>query len=89
VSQSSSAPTASIRSPTATVQDDVAAHVTKNAPAAAKPQAEASSPLVKAYQSDIIDGHLAEVLAKGKEVGGVVDQQVHLIVTLADLRPLY
>ena len=36
------------------------------------------SPAVQAYQSDIIDGALADCVAKSKELGGLTEQLVSL-----------
>jgi hypothetical protein len=34
------------------------------------------SPAVKAYQDEIVDGALATLIAKSKEIGGIVEQHV-------------
>lgn len=76
-SQSSPAPTSSLKSPTSASHEAVAGHVA--APPISAVGGGSSSemtPAVKAYQDDIIDGTLASVLAKSKEIGGLVEQHV-------------
>lgn len=81
-SQSSPAPTSSLKSPTSAFHEGIAGHVA--APAAAASAASAGTgssssemtPAVKAYKDEIIDGTLATVLAKSKEIGGLVEQHV-------------
>jgi hypothetical protein len=38
------------------------------------------SPAVQAYQDEIINGALASLIAKSKEIGGIVEQHVSLCV---------
>lgn len=89
-SQSSQAPTSSLRSGTGGAHDLVAGHVAPSSsapppppppPPAAAPSEAAPSPAVKAYQDDIIDGPLAELLSASKNIGGVVEQHVGLLLS--------
>jgi hypothetical protein len=38
------------------------------------------SPVVQAYEDEIVNGALASCLAKSKEIGGIVEQHVSLQV---------
>lgn len=44
------------------------------------------TPAVKAYADEIVNGSLADVLAKSKEVGGLVEQHVSLRPALPRLQ---
>lgn len=78
-SQSSPAPTSSLKSPTSASNEAVAGHVSAPSASAGPGAGSSSSEMthaVKVYQDDIIDGTLASVLAKSKEIGGLVEQHV-------------
>lgn len=86
-SQSSPAPTSSLKSPTSASHESVAGHLAAPpATGAAVSTGSGSSssemtPAVKAYQDDIVNGALANVIAKSKDVGGLVEQHVRLSST--------
>ena len=87
-SQSSPAPTSSLRSPSSVTHETLAGHMSRPAaPASASSHAppttsqalnEKIAPSAKAYGDEIIDGPLTDFVAKSKAVGGVVEQQVLL-----------
>ncbi|WVQ93921.1 hypothetical protein IAU59_000999 [Kwoniella sp. CBS 9459] len=100
VSQSSPAPTTSLRSPTQASHEALTGHVAPSVsasggapppppppppPAVADIQAEEKiTPAVQAYKDEIIDGVLREFVAKASEVGGLVEQHSNLLPALAE-----
>ncbi|KAK8844644.1 hypothetical protein IAR55_006491 [Kwoniella newhampshirensis] len=85
VSQSSPAPTTSLRSHTSDSHDALAGHVASPAPPPPPPAPpapppasvpESFTPAVQAYQDEIIKMALADFISKASEVGGLVEQHV-------------
>ncbi|WVR03407.1 hypothetical protein IAU60_000398 [Kwoniella sp. DSM 27419] len=99
VSQSSPAATTSLRTATQTSHEAISGHLggasapggaapSPPPPPAAEAQSE-SSPAVKAYEDDILNGALREFMSKAKEIGGLVEQHAALLPPLVEAQLAY
>ncbi|KAL7420321.1 suppressor of rasval19 [Cryptotrichosporon argae] len=97
-SQTSQAPTASLRSATGGAHDVIAPHIASPSASGAPPappppppppaEAEAS-PAVAAYKTELIEGPLAEFLATAKEIGGPVEHHSALLPPVLEAQLAY
>jgi hypothetical protein len=80
-SSQTAAPTSSARSTDAVAGHSSSSQAPAQAAAAAVPSSSGTkekemSPAVQAYQDEILNGALAALVAKSKEIGGIVEQHV-------------
>jgi adenylyl cyclase-associated protein len=74
-----------LKSPTSNSHDGLAGHVSAPTAGAAAAAVSGSaggsekSPAVKAYEDEVVNGALASLIAKSKDIGGIVEQHVSLL----------